>query len=311
MFALAGYAELLLAEDVCAGVPLSAMGPSGELRYGSSLTTTQLLDTAITHFDSALAHATDSLRIANLAAVGKGRALVALGQFSGALTAVAAVPGTFRYETQVQNQPTYGVFYAMSFVRSVLTIADSKGGNGLNYVSAHDPRLPITVLGTLRYTGAPLNYSTALGVVGSTTDSIAAASGREASLIRAETLLPVNGGSGSAWLDTLNALRAAFPDTALSNHPLSDPGTDDARVDLLFRERAFWLFGTGHRLADLRRLVHVYGRDQATVFPTGPYVNGTIIQPGEPTTYGSDVNFPLGDVERANPNFHGCLDRHA
>src|SRR5690606_40849192 len=36
--------------------------------------------------------------------------------------------------------------------------------------------------------------------------------------------------------------------------PLEDPGTDEARVDLLFQERAYWLFLTGRRHADMRRL---------------------------------------------------------
>jgi len=41
---------------------------------------------------------------------------------------------------------------------------------------------------------------------------------------------------------------------------LTDPGTAEARVDLLFRERAFWFFLTGHRQGDLRRLIRQYGR---------------------------------------------------
>ena len=41
---------------------------------------------------------------------------------------------------------------------------------------------------------------------------------------------------------------------------LADPGTPAAREDLMFRERAFWLFGTGHRLGDMRRMIRQYGR---------------------------------------------------
>ena len=70
-----------------------------------------------------------------------------------------------------------------------------------------------------------------------------------------------------------------------------------------WRERAFWLYLTGHRLGDLRRLVRQYNRPQETVFPTGDYHKG-----GE---YGSDVNFPVSSDERNNPNFESCLDRSA
>jgi hypothetical protein len=71
----------------------------------------------------------------------------------------------------------------------------------------------------------------------------------------------------------------------------------------MFRERAFWLFGTGHRLGDLRRLVRQYGRGSETVFPTGNYFKGGL--------YGTDVNIPVPFEERNNPNFTGCLDRGA
>ena len=71
----------------------------------------------------------------------------------------------------------------------------------------------------------------------------------------------------------------------------------------MFRERAFWLFGTGHRIGDLRRLARQYGRASETVFPTGTYFKGGL--------YGTDVNIPVPFEERNNPNFHGCLNREA
>jgi starch-binding outer membrane protein, SusD/RagB family len=85
---------------------------------------------------------------------------------------------------------------------------------------------------------------------------------------------------------------------------LTDPGTADAQVDLLFRERAFWLFLTGHRLGDLRRLIRQYGRTADTVFPSGTYFKG-----GQP--YGAAVNLPLPATETNNPKVTGCLDREA
>src|SRR5678815_146790 len=87
-------------------------------------------------------------------------------------------------------------------------------------------------------------------------------------------------------LSILNALRAAplqitAPSpTATGTHPgwttpvmtpLTDPGNATARVDQLFREKAFWQFGRGHRLGDLRRLIRDYGRaaDGSDTFPVG------------------------------------------
>lgn len=73
-------------------------------------------------------------------------------------------------------------------------------------------------------------------------------------------------------------------------------------MDLHFEERAYWLWQTGHRLGDLRRLIRDYGRDPETVFPSASYhkVGG----------YGMDVNFPVPIDEENNPNFEECLDRN-
>jgi hypothetical protein len=78
----------------------------------------------------------------------------------------------------------------------------------------------------------------------------------------------------------------------------------DVRLDLIMRERAYWLFLTGHRQGDLRRLVRNYGLRQENVYPAGAYYGGF-------GTYGDDVNLPIPPGERNNPFFHGCLDREA
>jgi len=126
------------------------------------------------------------------------------------------------------------------------------------------------------------------------------ADGIEARLIEAEAML--QNGDGPGMVNALNALRADAGNNGNFNLPaLTDPGTTDGRVDLLFRERAFWLFATGHRLGDMRRLVRQYGRPANTVFPTGPYFKGG--------NYGTDVNLPVPFAEQNNPNFTGCLNR--
>jgi hypothetical protein len=87
---------------------------------------------------------------------------------------------------------------------------------------------------------------------------------------------------------------------------LTDPGTDAARVDLIFRERAFWLFSTGHRVGDMRRLIKYYNRPAESVFPTGAWHKGG--------NYGTDLNFPVPQAEQNNPNLPSaqtCTDRNA
>ena len=74
----------------------------------------------------------------------------------------------------------------------------------------------------------------------------------------------MDAGDGAGFVTLINTARATRTGLA----PLTDPGTKDARVNLLFRERAFWFWLTAHRLGDLRRLVRQYGRGAETVFPT-------------------------------------------
>jgi hypothetical protein len=66
------------------------------------------------------------------------------------------------------------------------------------------------------------------------------------------------------------------------------------------------LFGTSHRLGDLRRLIRQYGRDAESVFPTGDY---NPLGAAAGTLYGTDVNLPVPFEETNNPKYSGCLDR--
>src|SRR5262249_37148053 len=53
LLALTGYVEMLMAEQICSGVPLTRVLSDGTVNYGTSLTTAQLLTVALAHFDSA------------------------------------------------------------------------------------------------------------------------------------------------------------------------------------------------------------------------------------------------------------------
>ncbi len=87
--------------------------------------------------------------------------------------------------------------------------------------------------------------------------------------------------------------------------PLPTPATQDAATSLFFREKAFWEFGRGFRLGDMRRQVRQYGRTVNQVFPVGEHYRG-----GQ---YGPDVNLPVTQAEENNPELNGapaCIDRN-
>ncbi len=318
MLAVTGYTELLLGEAFCSGVPLGTIIPGGGMHNGVPLTTDSLFGQAVADFDSALAHTASNDTALNLARVGLGRALLDRGRYSDAAVAVASVPVGFTFVTQLpflsfQQGNVLPSFYAALATAGSgnfgLTVSDVEGGNGLNFVSAHDPRMPIDSTLGPTFGGTTFYYPAKFPIGGA--PPITLADWIEARLIQAEALLQA--GNTAGWLAGLNALRADSADTHVGGlGPLADPGTLSAEVDLTFRERAFWMFGTGHRLGDMRRLIRQYGRGPETVFPTGAYP-ATGLPPGSSVipNYGTDVNFPIQAVESANPNFHGCLNHNA
>ncbi len=313
LWTVAGFVEVFLAEDYCAGVPLGTLSSNGGTVPGVQLTMDSLLGHAAADFDSARVYATSGDTVSILAAVGLARALLDRGQYAAAQAVAATVPVGFVYNTQLspnatgQPQVVYGELAANRYFR----VSDREGINGLNFVSGHDPRVPIDSSLGVDQLGRTFYYPAQFPVAGAT---VPLATGTEAQLIVAEAQLAGNDVNG--WAATLNGLRSTFPDTALSQHPLPADSTTAAppatRVDVLFRERAFWLFGMGHRMGDLRRLVRQYGRDPNTVFPVGPYPLAAVSATyAAPPTFGSDVNFPILAIEQANPNFHGCLSHGA
>jgi len=201
------------------------------------------------------------------------------------------------YETEHSTTPAAlhnGVFEALN--NGEFGTEDVEGGNGLPYVSAGD----IRVTGD---SGIASDNNTEIWFPNKYAGfdaSIPLADYVEAQLIIAESELQA--GSFSAMTQRLNDLRDAIGLTAL---PAA--GSLDAAVDQLFSERAFWLYATGHRLGDMRRLIRQYGRDPETVFPTGDWFKGGL-------TYGTGVNLPLPRREQNNPNLpatpDGCLDRN-
>lgn len=304
--ALEGFAIVALGEAFCGAVPLGMAKEGVPGEPGMPLTTQQLFDAAIARFTEALAN-TDTSRLAK---IGKARALLNNGQYAAAAAAVAGVPTSFVHFVEHsanslrQNSPIFALQDNRRY-----TMSDVEGLNGLNYVTANDPRTPW-------YMHTQIGFDNTTPVVRSARyrdygGDVVLADGIQARLIEAEAALR----SGSAaWLTILNDLRsqagalmtarygnevATYPQYASSLPPLTDPGTETARVNLLFRERAFWLYLSGTRLGDLRRLIRQYNRQAESVFPTGAWHKGG--------NYGTDVSLPIPFNEQQNPNYDPAM----
>jgi hypothetical protein len=329
---LVGFAYVLLGEDYCTGQPFSTVALDGSsFVYGQPETTAQVFQDAITRFDSALtvlaADAADDpgavATATNDALVGKARALLNLGQFDAAATAASTVPTTFadsiNYSTNTQRQQN-GVFeYFQNEQR--ITVPNKEGGNGLAYRTIKDPRTPWDTAGIDPRTGLPttgfdnLTFQFNQLIFPTKGNAIPFASGVEARLIQAEGAL--HDGNLGGFTANLQAARAQQKASVETVAPLGPPNvavdtlgtiavapaTDTGRVNLLFRERAFDLWLTAHRLGDMRRLVRSvanggYGRDVNTVYPIGAYPKGGV--------YGTDVSLPVPVQEQNNPNFTSC-----
>ncbi len=328
-YALIGYTEVMAAEDYCAGVALAALAPTQAFQYGTPLSTDSLLGVAEADFDSAAAYADGDTSIAALAAMGLARTRLNRGQFAAATAQANTVPTSFIYNIELQpggygsgGPLTFNVYDGQAvqpFGCGLFNVADRKGGNGLNFVSAQDPRLVLstTVTETCdgRYAGLVDSVWYYPVKFGNPSTYIPLATGIEARLVEAEAALKAN--AVGTWAADLNNLRADSADTKVVFQNLLPPDSTTAaaqaeQVDVMFRERAFWLFGTGTRLGDMRRLIRQYGRDQSTVFPTGPYPNGN--SPNLPSplpNYGTDVSLtlptPAGGLVDPNPAYKGCL----
>lgn len=298
---LGAFAKVLFAENYCSGVPFSTLNEDGTISFGEPLTTEQTLESALAQFDSAtdIAAAVGSDVQTDLAAVGKARALMDLDRYAdaGATLAAAGVPDDFEYDIEYSDnsvRQNNGVWEFM-FNEGRWSVADNEGINGLDFVSAHDPRVQTADGGIGFDNSTPLILPLKYADRGS---FIPLATGTEARLIEAEVAL--SSGDAGTFMTRLNGLR-----TSHGMSSLTDPGSATARQNLLFRERAFWLYLTSHRLGDMRRLIRQYNRGSESVFPTGLYFKGG--------AYSNGVNLTIPINEQNNPNSPsaGCLNNDA
>jgi starch-binding outer membrane protein, SusD/RagB family len=326
--AIAGFTYIMLAENYCNGVPVSDFDVNaGTFKLGTPQTGVQLFTTALAKLDSARVGLDSTVAgnapIVNLIRIGRGRALLNLNRPVDAAAAVALVPTSFKYtlfHSENTTRQNNGVFLpTLSFAR--FSVSGSEGVNGLRF------RLDSTDARVYAPRGRGIAFSPAIGVdnltpmftqtkYGTRSSNFSFADGVEARLIEAENLVR----SGGSYVGILNTLRSQLP-TLLTNTPgpsttllnppavtasvlptLSAPTAAADQISQVFQERAYWLFLTGHRLGDMRRLIKHLNRPAESVFPTGTYFKGG--------TYGVDVNFPVPFQETNNPNFTQCLDRN-
>jgi hypothetical protein len=217
------------------------------------------------------------------------------------------VATTYQYNITYSIPTQSNEWWQMSTSTKRYTVGDSTDVTGLvknsiPFVTLKDPRVKVNPNGTKSFDNTTpyvefQNYARE--------DPTPLVNGTDARLIEAEAKLRANDIPG--MMTILNTLRTTPPligkyqPAAMT--ALAAPTTQAAATDLFFREKALWQFGRGERLGDLRRLVRQYNRTQDNVFPSGPFhKNGN---------YGSNVAFPVPDLELANPKFHGCLDTKA
>jgi starch-binding outer membrane protein, SusD/RagB family len=294
------------------------------------MTNAEVFAVALSHLDSALTllTATDAATVAirNSVLVARGRVLVNLGRFADAAAAVASVPTSFRFDATHSLTGGNNQIWALNTSAKRYTVGDSVDPagrilNAMPFASANDPRVPTTgsSLGTSSQgTGFDGTTNFVIQRLFGRVDPTPMLSGLDARLIEAEAKLSANDIAG--MMTILNSLRSSPPTIANFSgtgstpgtsvavipaglQPLATPATKDAATTLFFREKAFWTFGRGQRLGDLRRQIRQYGRSAESVFPSGKFFKGD--------NYGSDVNLPIHPDETNNTAFSGCLDRKA
>jgi hypothetical protein len=315
LFLAKAQAEMQLASDFCSGIPLSN-GATSEVEWSDPLETDSVFKVAVASYDSGLAIATGTaaaeVRISRALRVGKARSLVALRRYAEAAALVANIPTDYSYDHTFATVSGTNALWGQAADSRRYNVGNDVEGNArdipvannLNFFSANDPRVPASYSITLGAGGRPDTTRSQDGNTLSRTTTlweqetpVAVFNGIDARLVEAEAQYRT--GDFAGMIATLNALRAAPPPLGTVHSApmpaLTDPGTTDGRIDLLFREKAFWTFGRGQRLGDLRRLIRDYGRNADNTFPQGTHYRGG--------TYGTDVNMPVPQEEENNPKF--------
>ena len=279
-----GYSQLLLAEGFC-GTVFSHFNADKTIAYGSPITPTQALDSAITQFTEAINAAqtagVDSVRF--MALVGRARAKLDKGDLAGARADAVLVPANFVY---------YATASTVNSRRNNRVWADNGlgGGGAINsgssvgppYRNLNDPRVPVTNTGkTAGGTGIPIWVETKYTTASS---PIRLATGDEAQLIIAEADIKSNPANTVTIVDAFRAKSGG------SEAPYVGATDSTSLIGAIITERRRSLFLESQHLGDFIR----YN------LPFNPAPGATFYGGGQ---YGSARCMPLPDVETAsNPN---------
>jgi hypothetical protein len=174
---------------------------------------------------------------------------------------------------------------------------DHKNVTGLPYFSSNDPRTPAT-LGAAAGGQPQLFYSS--GKYPAANSPMTLGDYTEAQLIVAEGDIVAN--AYPAALTIMQALRTAsgldFSTDSIQLTNLS-AATPKAQMQQLLTERAFWMWVTGHRLGDWRRVLRApynaspFGFVTSDVYPVGPGISSTL-------------EYPTPLFTNPNPNYKAC-----
>jgi starch-binding outer membrane protein, SusD/RagB family len=321
---LAAYTSLMFGENYCSGVPYSRLTADNRIEHGPPLTTAEMFDRALNGFRNARGLTTNAAQL-NLARIGEGRTLLNLGRFDEAAAAVAQVPTGYVFELQFsentarQNNGVWGITHN----RRGYGVAHLEGGNGLPFrqgnsqvAASQDPRVPYA-RNNLRAIDSPYAHFWQLKYP-LRSSSMPLATGIEARLIEAEAALRQGAAGVETFVAKHNEIRATRGLAPVAADDVAAM-TQVARENLHFQERGFWLYLTGQRLGDMRRMIRQYNRPAETVFPTGTYrrlLFATVATPDNALafrdfnfTYGPDVNFPIPFDEQNNPLDVQCINR--
>lgn len=304
-----GYTEMIMSESFCNGIPFGETA-NGVPQYSPGIKSVDGAKLASARIDTALTYLTqpgDSI-LKWAALITKARAQVDIGDFAGAATTVATVPDNAEYDFDYTITTFDNEWWVMGPSVKRYNAGDSVSAagiilNAIPFAELNDPRVSVTNTGVKAEDRTSVFFQVNNW---GRDDPIPVVSGIDARLIQAEAKLQANDIAG--MMTILNALRTTprhlgvFQIAAMPALPT--PADKNTATSVFFREKALWQFERGYRMGDLRRLVRQYGRPQDQVYPAGNFARNTVPS----GTYGTQVAFPVPDVERSNPLFTGCLD---
>jgi hypothetical protein len=319
MYFVMGIMEATLAQNFCNGIPLGET-VGGVPVYTSPLTNAEVFTTAIARYDTALTLITGtdaaSTAVRRATLIAKARALVNLGQFTqaAALVPVGTVPTDFAYILNYSIPTQSNEWWQMSTNTKRYSVGDTATAvagagaiNNLPYATANDPRVRSQRSSGIKSFDGLTPFDSLMNW--GREDPISLVNGLDARLIEAEAQLqqktPVGWAAMKTILDNLRAAPPKYGNFTIAAMPALPLATSQVEAEnQFFREKAFWQYGRGERLSDMRRLIRQYNRNSEAVFPTGAFHKSG-------GSFGIGVNFPVPDAEKSNPNFVGCIDRKA